>query len=174
MSHGRGLVVYEGLVCPLEVSVAISTGVGEVSVSGPITEEFEHVFQNAFNASCLLAEWGEFPLPNFAIRNLHIGITTSVGAPIGGQCYGLLLAIVLAGAYCGRSPRDSIAITGGIDENGEVLPVGDIDTKRSHAAEAGVSILMLPASQLDFFNRTIDQIPVATVFEAWSVLRYGR
>ena len=151
-------------------------GTGEVIVHGPITEEFEDVFQRGYNFAYDLAERGEYPLPDLSSHDLYIACSVlgSPDTPIGGDSFGLLLALVLACRFAQQPLRTDWAFTGAIDNDGNVLPVGGIEVKREGAARLGYKGIALPSTQLDFFCTSIDQIPVTTAYEAWAVLTYGQ
>jgi predicted ATP-dependent protease len=161
----------------LEVSCSLMDGQGDVIIHGPITQEVENVFQRGMQLSWDLADRGEFTMPDLVGRDivLRLSVPGANDLPIGGDSYGLALAIALAAAFAGRTLSPEIVITGGLGEDGTlVTPVGGICEKRALAKACRFKWMILPSSQLDFFSTEIDQVPVETVYEAWGVLRYGQ
>jgi len=95
---------------------------------------------------------------------------------IGGPSAGLLIALTV---YDLADPGDltagrSIAGTGTIDLDGDVGPVGGVDSKVVAAREAGASVFLVPAGEVALAQSAagddIEIIPVATVEEAITAL----
>lgn len=169
----HGLVIYESQVLPLAIQITIADGVGEVLVAGPIDENFEENFKRAYSFVHDLGDLGEILLPDFSAHDILVSLKIPIpDVPILGDSYGLALGIGLACAASARIVRPSLAITGGLAEDTSVVPVGDIDKKRASARSLGFDLLVLPATQLDFFCTTIAQLPVTRAFDAWTSLTY--
>lgn len=157
----------------LEIVAMLRAGTGNVTITGPITQEIENVYARAVELSYSLSDLGEFPEPQLNDHDLHIRFKCSTSdAPIGGESYGLGLFVCLAGLFSGRSPQVGDGFTGILGESGEVLAVDEIESKRLGAPTVGITRLFLPGGQLSFFCRSVNQCPVQSVFECWSVLRY--
>jgi ATP-dependent Lon protease len=172
----HGIVLLDRLALSLAISCDLQRGRGNVTIQGPITSEIEDVYRRSINACCILADYGEYDLPDLEGTDILLRFAVNGGddIPVGGESYGLALASVLASSFARRTISPSLAFVGGIAEDGTVQRIEGIDPKRRQARGLGYGQLMLPAGQLDFFSQDIDQIPVATIFEAWSVLRYER
>lgn len=174
MSAGYGIYLTDGSAGLIVVSASLTPGTGEILVNGPVTGEFEHVFNRAFSACSDLADLGEFHLPDLSRLDLIVGISTEFGTPLGGESYGLLLFDVLARTFARRTGRDTVGITGILDDQGSVLAVEGIERKREAASKLGLSAIVLPAGQLDLFCGSVGQIPVTTAYELWGIRRYGQ
>lgn len=169
----HGLVVYENQILPLAISTTIAEGVGEVLIAGPIDQGFEENFRRAFSFVHDLSDMGEIFLPDLSAHDILVSLKIPIpDVPILGDSYGLALAVGLACGLSLRTVRPTLAITGGLAENTDVIPVGDIIQKRAAARGLGFDLLVLPASQLDFFNTSIAQLPVSRAFDAWTSLTY--
>ena len=66
---------------------------------------------------------------------------------IGGPSAGGAIAVALIAAVRGVSIIPGIAMTGAIDGNGRILPVGDLPIKIQAAAAAGLSTVLIPVGQ---------------------------
>ncbi len=169
----NGLVIEGSEIFRLEVIAVSRPGTGHITISGPITQEFEHVLESTIRCIYLLSELGEFPDPKLDCRDLHLGLRApSTESPIGGESYGLALFACLTGLFSGTSISDNDAFTGAVSEGGRISPVERISEKRSACPKLGIGRLFIPGCQLDFFCSTVNQCPVDTVFECWSVLHY--
>lgn len=174
MSEGRGICIFDKGVGLITIRAELRVGTGEIFVSGPVTGEFENVFQRSFNAACGILEFEELRTPDFSRFDINITVRNVFGAPLGGESYGLLLAMVLARTFTRGAIPAEIGVTGILDTEANVLPVDDIERKRVACKSLGITKLFLPGRQLDFFSREVAQVPVDTVYEAWSVLNYGQ
>jgi predicted ATP-dependent serine protease len=147
-------------------------GCGDVIIHGPVTQEVEDVFRKALSTALDLADLGEYAPPSHR-QDIILHFEVAGGdLPVGGESYGLALALVLATEFAGRTLSEALAITGSLGENGTVLGVAGCPRKVASSRTLGFGRIMLPASQLDMFA-SVDQIPVATVYEAWSVVSYA-
>jgi ATP-dependent Lon protease len=172
--NAKGLVIYEDQVLTLDVGVTFEKGTGEVFVSGPVDEGIEKNFNRAFEFAHNLADLEEFILPDFSGIDIHLRFGLAIpDVPIVGDSYGLALTLALCCACEGMELNENICITGCLDHNGDIVVVEGIERKRFAAAKLGYRHIMLPAGQLDYFNKDIDQIPVRNVFEAWTSISYG-
>ncbi|ORZ35073.1 Lon protease C-terminal proteolytic domain-domain-containing protein [Catenaria anguillulae PL171] len=103
-----------------------------------------HVLGLVGSADDLL--WGD--------RDLHVHLPAGAVAKDGPSA-GVALATALVSLALGVPARDRLAMTGEIDLQGNVLPVGGIREKATAAAAAGVTTLLLPARNA----KDIDEIP---------------
>lgn len=176
MNHfctAHGLVVYESQILPLAIQITIAEGIGEVLVTGPIDQNFEENFRRAFSFVHDLSDMEEIKLPDLSAHDILVSFKIPIpDVPILGDSYGLALAIGLACGLSFRTIRPTLAITGGITEAADVVPVGDINQKRAAARGLGFDLLVLPASQLDFFNTSIAQLPASRAFDVWTSLTH--
>ncbi len=171
LSHG--IVLLNSQPSILTLDIKILTGQGDIYVEGLVTEEFERIYRQSFSAVCDLIDLGEIPSTDFSGVDVHCSIRHSVAdVPITGDSYGLLLGLSLACAFSQIELNPELCVTGALGEGNGVLPVGAIEEKRAGAEALGFTMLMLPKSQLDFFS-TINQLPVESLYEAWTVVNYA-
>lgn len=169
-----GIALIDGLPFRITCDVVLRPGHGEIIVSGPIEPAIEETINHGIQFANELSNF-ESPIPNLGVHNLHIRIRLPQHpAPIIGPSYGLLLVLRIMGTLLRRSASRSIAVTGEVGGDGTVCAVGAIKEKRVAAAEFGGNAIILPSSQLDFFNTSIAQIPVHNVFEAYTAAYYGQ
>lgn len=172
--RAHGIVLYNQTPSILTLDLTIARGSGEIYVDGLVTEEFERIYRQSFSAVCDLIDHGEIPDTDFSGVDINFSLSHSLpGIPIEGDSYGLLVGLSLALSLGQLEPNPELCITGALGEDGRVLPVGAIEEKRRGAKALGFGMLMLPSTQLDFFSQDIDQLPVATIYEAWAVCQYG-
>jgi uncharacterized protein len=79
-----------------------------------------------------------------------------------GPSAGAAVAIAIAAAIKGRKIPDSFAITGMIQENGSIGPVGGIFAKAEAAAKSGITMFLIPKGQSTTY-RTVKQIKKLTL-----------
>ena len=147
----HGLAVFgthQGAVLDIE---AVSTpGTGVVTVTGIVEEEElgqeGHRLRRkstahgaAENVRTLLAKLG-FPL---GARNLHINFPG--GAPVDGPSAGVAMAVAAVSALTGQKVDGAAAVTGEIDLQGHVKPVGGVPEKVEAARQAGIRRVFIPA-----------------------------
>lgn len=171
-----GIVLVDSFPFRLELSTQFKPGTGQVIISAPLADNaIEEIINHGIAFAERIAELEEVPFPNLSDHDLTIRLRTpGSDSPICGRSYGLLLCLGLALAAQRRCPNVSAAVTGGVDEDGKVLDVGCIGLKRKAAAEFGMQRLILPAAQLDFFSQEIIQIPVTSIYEAYTAVTYGK
>ncbi len=91
------------------------------------------------------AQLGIPPDPGNAQIHLHfMGASTPKDGPSAGGGIGLALASVLTD----RPIRRDVAMTGEIDTQGRILPVGGLDVKLEAASDAGCKTLIIPRGNL--------------------------
>jgi len=170
-----GIALVDDLPFRILCNVSLRPGAGEIIISGPVEESIEEIINHGISFAAELSDLESIPFPDLSSRNLHIRIRLpQYHAPILGPSYGLLLCLELIGTFLGRSTAYSYAVTGEINGDGRVLSVGAIERKRLAASEFGATAIILPGSQLDFFSTSIVQIPVNSIFEAYTAVFYGK
>lgn len=107
---------------------------------------------------------------------LPFEVSLAEGTRIGGPSAGLMTAVTVydllteENLVAGRS----IAGTGSLDADGRVGPVGGIPAKLVAAADAGIELVLVPASQLDLALETapdgLEVVGVADLDEALAAL----
>ncbi len=109
----------------------------------------------------------------------------SVGGRIDGPSAGTYMTVGVLAALLGDNLRDDVAMTGTINPDGTVGPVGGIPHKIEGAAEHGAKLVLIPAGQRYDFDQNkqkmvdlvevgkkngVEVREVSTVFEAYELL----
>ena len=134
-----GRVTEEGAM--VEVSVEVAPGRGRVLIQ--TTPLMGVVFQDAANHAVAVAE-------NRSHMNLSTSdVIFSIQGPeevseVDGPSAGALMAALLLSVLEGFSLNENATVTGTIDENGEIGPVGGILMKAEAVAASGKTLLLLP------------------------------
>jgi hypothetical protein len=104
---------------------------------------------------------------------------------IDGPSAGGLTTIGVLAALLGETVRQDAAMTGTINPDGTIGPVGSIPHKLSGAAEAGKALVLIPAGQRHGYDKNLQQQvdlietgqslgvevqPVANLFEAYEIM----
>lgn len=168
-----GIAFVDDLPFRITCDVSLRPGRGEIILSGPVEPAIEETINHGIAFANELSDFESIPFPDLSGRTLHIRIRLPQHhAPIVGPSYGLLLCLQLIGALLRRSCVRSFAVTGEVDSGGRVHSVGAINAKREAARVMGADAIILPANQIDFFSSTITQIPVHSIFEAYTTAFY--
>jgi ATP-dependent Lon protease len=153
----------------------LKRGRGEILVSAFTDTNIEEVINYAIGFADTILGFEERPFPDLSVYDLTVRLRTpATSTPITGRSYELLLCLELILTFLGRGPTVSACVTGQVDDTGGVLDVGGIGEKRRGAKQLGFDRIILPGSQLDFFSTEIIQIPVSTIFEAYTAVTYGK
>ncbi len=125
----------------VEISVEVAPGRGRVLIQ--TTPLMGVVFQDAANHAVTVAE-------NRSHMNLSTSdVIFSIQGPeevseVDGPSAGALMAALLLSVLEGFSLNENATVTGTIDENGEIGPVGGILMKAEAVAASGKTLLLLP------------------------------
>lgn len=172
-----GIVLIDDLPFCLECHVQVKPGRGDIIILGQIEPAIEETINNAIRWANLIhsLEDDSKDFPNLGDRSLRISLgVRDYPTPILGPSYGLLLGLAIVLALLGRRQTLHPYVTGGVDEDGVVQNVGGISQKRKGVKQLGGSHLILPAAQTDFFSGDVVQIPVRTIFDAYTAVTYGK
>jgi ATP-dependent Lon protease len=169
-----GIALLDGLPFRVQCSIVLRKGDGDIYISGPVDNTIEESINESIGFANTICDHEGIKFPSLGNKNILVRIGLPLShAPIVGPSLGLLLGLQLTFAITGRRPPYHAFVTGELNSKGDVFAVGGIAAKRKGAAELGGERLVLPASQLDFFSTEIIQIPVTSIFEAYSILTYG-
>ncbi len=176
MPTARSLVLIDRTYFILNINASFRDGFGKLKIKGALGDEVRNALVasiGAINDIDILID--NFDPGIFAEKDLqvvfHISGTDAI--PIAGTSYGLGLSIAILAAAINKPIPPDLVFTGCIGPAGEVLPVDQINEKRSAAARLGFAKIMLPGSQLDMMSNIITQGPVHTIREAFSVTFWG-
>jgi predicted S18 family serine protease len=130
-----------GVVGQLVTDVRPGTGQVLVDVKNLIT--LGDTQQSAQDAVKAAAAYTGMNLNNYdVILNMHVN-ATSIEGPSAGASMGVSAVFALLG----KAPRSDVMMTGTIDDNGNIGPVGAIFEKARVAKESGAVIFVVPKGQ---------------------------
>jgi predicted S18 family serine protease len=167
------VVLHDGIDF-LDITGRMRRGRGDIFISGPVSPEVEDEIQKAIRFAAELSDLGEFVFPDLSCVDIHLAFTCRLSQlPVVGTSYGLGLGVEILRLFSARSFPVDCCYTGELTDDGSTAPVGMLPSKRAAAAREGFGRIFLPAEQLDFFCSVIDQSPVESIYQAWTVLTYG-
>ena len=153
----------------LTVSAFFRQGDGMLYMNGKFTNEVKAVLYASIEAvKTLESYFDEMDSSLFGTHDLTISVSTPHDYVIGGESYGLPLAIAIAASIAHRPISKTTCFTGGIEPGGDIIEVDAIDVKRRAAAVYGFERIVLPSNQLDLTSSIINQVPVDTLVGAMS------
>jgi len=143
---------YKGVPTNLTVSI-LYPGHGDVYVSSKPLSELD--FQSSARIAYLVASY----VANINPKNYDVLI--SISAPttiIGGPSAGGVMTVTIAASLMNLSLRDDVAMTGTINLDGTIGPVGGLLEKMYAAKEAGKKYFLIPAGQsLTYRTRVVEE-----------------
>lgn len=158
----------------LDITARFRRGRGDIIVSGLVSPEVENEFEKVVSFAAELADLGEFEFPDLSRLDLHLNLTCRFSQlPVVGTSYGLGLGVEILRLFSARNFPTDCCYTGELDADGRATPVGMLPSKRAAAAREGFTRIFLPSQQLDLFCSVIDQSPVESIWQAWTILTYG-
>ncbi|MGA1131665.1 MAG: S16 family serine protease [Prochlorotrichaceae cyanobacterium] len=110
------------------------------------------------------------------MQDYEIELTADVEGQIDGPSAGGITTAAILAALRGDSVRSDVAMTGTINPDGSIGPVGGIEAKLEGAKEANKSIVLIPYEQKnqDISNQSrrlgLDLKEVADIYEAYEAL----
>ncbi len=144
MYERRGPFMYRNLVengTMMNISVEILPGQGRVLVH--TTPLMGVVFQDAANTAVSLAE--NRTRTNLSGSDVIFSIEAGSEIPeVDGPSAGALMAVLAEAAITHRGPDQGVTLTGTIDGNGHVGPIGGVIEKAQAARDAGKGLILLP------------------------------
>lgn len=168
-----GIVLIDDFPFRLDCKVSLRKGKGDILISAFTNDNIEEVINNAINFSYDLSFYLEREFPDLSLYDLLIKLyCPGTDSPITGGSYGLLLSLGIMLALTKTRPTIKAVVTGYVDGVGQVLDVGGMSKKRQGAVKLGFDRIVLPTSQLDFFSKEIIQIPVSSIYEAFTAVTY--
>ncbi len=139
----------------LFIESALTKGKGEkLTLTGNLGDVMKESATIALQYIRSHSEKMGIPESKFTEYDVHIHVPEGA-IPKDGPSAGITMATSLASAFSGRKVRDKLAMTGEITLRGKVLPVGGIKEKILAAKRAGITDIMLSASN----RKDIEEIP---------------
>ena len=148
----------------IRIDVSFTKGTGQLYCRGPVGQDFHVTIRAALTA--LFTNLNE---ETFSTQDLYLHIDMA-DVPVVGGSYGLALCVAVFAAATQNEVPSHIVFTGCVGPAGEVIRVEKIKDKCKAARDLGFSTIMLPNTQLDMRSDIIDQIPVHSIYQAFSLL----
>jgi Lon-like ATP-dependent protease len=155
-----------GIVMPImaEVTPAQSKEEGRVIATGKLQEIAKEAVQNV---SALLKKFMGEDITNKDVHIQFIGTYEGVE----GDSASISIATAVISAMEGVPVKQNVAMTGSLSVRGDVLPVGGVTQKIEAAAQAGITTVLIPRSNMgdvlidESYKDTIEIIPVSSMSE---------
>ncbi|CDG64630.1 MAG: ATP-dependent Lon protease [Methanobacterium sp.] len=155
-----------GIIMPIaaEAAPAQSKDEGKIIATGKLGEIAKEAVQNV---SALIKKHTGTDISNY---DIHIQFLQSYEG-VEGDSASVSVATAVVSALENIPVDQSVALTGSLSIRGDVLPVGGVTGKIEAAAEAGISKVLIPKSNMDdvlieeHYRDKIEIIPVETLSE---------
>ncbi len=149
----------------LEVECALSSGKGEMTLTGNLGEVMKESARIAYSLARSLAEKYDIDKEKFANTNIHIHAPEGA-VPKDGPSAGIALTTAILSAYSGRPVKTDVAVTGEVTLTGRVLAIGGVKEKLLGALQADITKVILPIQNTKEVAELPDTIKgkVQTVF----------
>lgn len=168
----NGIVLINDYPHRLQILSSLSRGSGRIAIHGLVDSSIEEPIAAGIAAAERVSDFLERPCAELQAHDISVAITipSSPDSPLLGKSFHLGLAVNLM-LLLSRvpAPNDSV-FTGGIDDEGNVIMVEGAAAKRKGSALLGFQRIFLPTGNFDFFERSINQVPLRNIYESWGVL----
>src|SRR5438477_9657910 len=118
-------------------------GKGQITLTGQLGDVMKESAQAAWSLLRARASALGIPLDAFTQSDVHLHVPAG-GVPKDGPSAGITIAAALASLLCRRPARHDVAMTGELTLRGRVLPIGGSKEKRTAAARAGPTSVLVP------------------------------
>ena len=148
---------------PLFITVEIRPGTGEILINTEPRTGFD--IQSSVRLAAAVAE----NITGFTLadRDIVVSIKASeVVEAVDGPSAGAALAVLMIAALEGKEIRADVMMTGTVESNGRIGPVGGITSKAEAAASAGASIFLVPSGQ---FEQTVFREVKRTILPGFAI-----
>jgi ATP-dependent Lon protease len=141
VSTGLGWTPYGGAL--LSVEAVLMPGNGKLTLTGQLGDVMKESAQAALTYARAHADRFGITPQDFSAFDLHIHIPAGA-IPKDGPSAGITLLSAILSAYTKRPVNSLFAMTGEVDLQGSVLPVGGIKEKLLAAKQEGLTNLIIP------------------------------
>ncbi len=173
--NGLAVMGDSGIVLPImaEVTPAQSKEEGKVIATGKLQEIAKEAVTNV---SALIKKFMGEDITNKDVHIQFIGTYEGVE----GDSASISIATAVISALEGVPVKQTVAMTGSLSVRGDVLPVGGVTQKIEAAAQAGISTVLIPKSNMgdvlidESVKGKINIIPVSTIGEVFEFAMGGQ
>ncbi|MCR2102940.1 endopeptidase La [Campylobacter upsaliensis] len=171
----------------LKVEAIKIKGKGELMLTGSLGDVMKESAKIAFSVIKVLIDEGKLKIPKKALLdtktnpyeqyNLHIHVPDGA-TPKDGPSAGITMATAMASIFSEKRVRNDIAMTGELDLNGRVLPIGGLKEKLIAAYKAEMTTALIPEKNYerdlkDIPQEVRDNMQIIAVKEFEEVLKYS-
>ncbi|MBS4241479.1 endopeptidase La [Campylobacter vulpis] len=149
----------------LKVEAIKIKGKGELMLTGSLGDVMKESAKIAFSVIKVLIDEGKLKFPKKALLdsktniyeqyNLHIHVPDGA-TPKDGPSAGITMATAMASIFSEKKVRSDVAMTGELDLNGRVLPIGGLKEKLIAAYKAEMTTALIPTKN---YERDLKDIP---------------
>ncbi|KOF56104.1 Lon protease [Clostridium sp. DMHC 10] len=183
VGYVNGLGVYginSGALMEIEATaIEVGDGNGRVKATGIVEEEEMNVsnrkIKKMSTARCSVENALTMLEKVFGIdvNNYDIHVNFAGGVPVDGPSAGISISCAIYSAIKNASVDNKVAMTGEITLYGDVKPVGGINSKVSAAEKAGVTTVLIPASNYQNILKTYKNMRIIPVKNIKEVFKYA-
>jgi ATP-dependent Lon protease len=156
------------------VQVSAFSGHGKLEVTGSHGRVLSDSIRTAYNI--VQSRFREYGITEKRLRDQQLAVhLVRIAEPKDGPSAGLAFVVGIASALTGRAVKPAVAMTGEVTLHGEVIGVGGIPWKLRAAANAGRSLIVIPAENAKEVAQAANEVlaklqivPVRTIREALS------
>lgn len=171
----------------LKVEIIKIKGKGELMLTGSLGDVMKESAKIAFSVIKVLIDEGKLKFPKKALLdnktniyeqyNLHIHVPDGA-TPKDGPSAGITMATAMASIFSEKKVRSDVAMTGELDLNGRVLPIGGLKEKLIAAYKAEMTTALIPEKNYerdlkDIPQEVRDNMKIIAVKEFEEVLKYS-
>jgi ATP-dependent Lon protease len=161
VTNGLAWTPYGGEV--LQVEAVLMKGSGKLILTGQLGDVMKESAQAAITYAKAHAEHFNIESKVFADYDLHIHLPAGA-IPKDGPSAGITLLTSILSAYTGRPINGEFAMTGELNLQGEVLPIGGLKEKILAAKQHGLKNIIIPMSNKN------DLLGLDKIFEGLKIL----
>lgn len=133
---------YSGIVLPIEAEVTAGGKKAEVIATGKLGDIAKEAVKNV--SAIIMKYFGEDIVET---KDIYVQFLQTYEG-VEGDSASVAVATAIFSALKNIPVKQEVAMTGSLSVRGEVLPVGGVSSKVEAAIEAGVSILIVPKSNM--------------------------
>jgi len=172
VTNGLAWTPYGGAV--LQVEAVLTPGSGKLQLTGQLGNVMKESAQAAMTYVKARSELFGIPKDKFKKYDLHIHLPAGA-IPKDGPSAGITLLSSILSAYTGRCIKGDFAMTGELNLQGDVLPIGGLKEKILAAKQYGLKNIIIPKrNQQDLagLEKLAENLSILLVQDADEVLEH--